>query len=245
MIDLPIDSFLPQIVDELHKSRAIVIVAEPGAGKTTRVPPAILSANLLPREHPNLVMLQPRRVAARASAMRIAQERNWTLGEQVGYHVRFDRKLTARTRLRVITEGILTRQLLDDPFIDDIGCVVLDEFHERNLHTDMAIAMLREVRQSVRDDLMLVVMSATLHAEPVAKFLDDCPIVRVPGRTFSVDVTHVASGAGYLVDRVADAIASRVNDTFGDVLVFLPGADEIRRVGESIESVARSNDWNV
>src|SRR4051812_4752286 len=201
MIDLPIDAYLPTITDRLREHRAIVIVAEPGAGKTTRVPPAILAANLLPREHPNLVMLQPRRVAARASAMRIAQERNWTLGEQVGYHVRFDRKLTARTRLRVITEGILTRQLLDDPFIDDIGCVVLDEFHERNLYTDMAIAMLREVRQSVRDDLMLVVMSATLHAEPVAKFLDDCPIVRVPGRTFPVEINHVTWTNPRMVDR--------------------------------------------
>src|SRR4051794_39736072 len=206
MIDLPIDSFLPQIVDELHKSRAIVIVAEPGAGKTTRVPPAILAANLLPREHPNLVMLQPRRVAARASAMRIAQERGWSLGEEVGYHVRFDRKLGPRTRLRVVTEGILTRQLLDDPFIDDIGCVVLDEFHERSLHTDMAIAMLREVRQTVRDDLMLIVMSATLEAEPVAKFLGDCPIVRVPGRTFPVEVVHHPSGGDSIVDRTIAAI---------------------------------------
>src|SRR5438552_13279685 len=128
MIDLPIDSHVPAIVDRLRESRAVVIVAEPGAGKTTRVPPAILAANLLAPAHPNLVMLQPRRVAARASAMRIADERGWKVGNEIGYHVRFDRNTSERTRLRVVTEGILTRQLLDDPFIDDIGCVVLDEF---------------------------------------------------------------------------------------------------------------------
>src|SRR4051812_24245775 len=175
MIDLPIDAYLPTITDRLREHRAIVIVAEPGAGKTTRVPPAILAANLLPREHPNLVMLQPRRVAARAAAERIADERGWTLGQQVGYHVRFDRKLTRDTRLRVVTEGILTRQLVDDPFLEGVGAVVLDEFHERSIHTDLAIALLREVRQSVRPDLMMIVMSATLDAEPVAKFLGDCP----------------------------------------------------------------------
>src|SRR3954462_979238 len=163
MLPLPIDPFLPDIVTRVRESRSLVLVAEPGAGKTTRVPPALLRASdLLSPQHPNIVMLQPRRVAARAAAMRIADENGWALGDQVGYHVRFDRKIGPRTRLRVLTEGILTRQLLDDPFIEEIGCVVLDEFHERNLHTDMSIAMLREVRHSVREDLMLLVMSATL-----------------------------------------------------------------------------------
>ena len=240
MIDLPIDSHLPAIADRLRETRSVVIVAEPGAGKTTRVPPAILAANLLSADHPNLVMLQPRRVAARASAMRIADERGWTVGNEVGYHVRFDRKIGPRTRLRVLTEGVLTRQLLDDPFIEDVGCVVLDEFHERNLHTDMAIAMLREVRQSVREDLMLVVMSATLHAEPVARFLGNCPIVRVPGRTFPVEIRHITPTAGRLVDRVADAITQHLarREHIGDVLVFLPGADEIRRVAEATAPLA-------
>src|SRR5439155_21047347 len=260
MIDLPIDSHLPAIVDRLREHRAIVIVAEPGAGKTTRVPPAILAANLLPREHSNLVMLQPRRVAARASAMRIADERGWTLGEEVGYHVRFDRKIGRQTRLRAVTEGILTRQLLDDAFIDDIGCVILDEFHERNLHTDSGIAMLKEVRASVREDLMLVVMSATLEAEPVATFLGDCPIVRVPGRLFPVEISHLTSTSTRIVDRVTDAIVVEVDkkgsDPFMsvghkgvtslfvhlDVLVFLPGAEEILRVGDAIEPLGQEHD---
>src|SRR4051795_7489846 len=142
MVPLPIDSALPEIIDKLKTSRALVLVAEPGAGKTTRVPPAIVAAKLLSREHPNLVMLQPRRVAARAAAQRIAEENGWELGREVGYHVRFDRKMGPQTRLRVLTEGILTRQLLDDPFLDGIGAVILDEFHERSIHTDLCVALL-------------------------------------------------------------------------------------------------------
>src|SRR5439155_20057764 len=130
-------------------------VAEPGEGKTPRVPPAILDARLLSNEHPNLVMLQPRRVAARAAATRIADEHGWHVGDEVGYHIRFDRKIGPGTRLRVLTEGILTRQLIDDPFLEGVGCVILDEFHERNLNTDIAIALLREILQTVRPDLML------------------------------------------------------------------------------------------
>src|SRR6478672_1023088 len=164
---LPIDSHLPEIVARLRESRALVLVAPPGAGKTTHVPPAVLRAGVLSAEHPNLVMLQPRRVAARASAERIAEENGWELGREVGYHVRFDRKIGPRTRLRVLTEGILTRQLLEDPFLEGVGCVVLDEFHERSLNTDIAVALLREVQQTVREDLKIVVMSATLEAGPV------------------------------------------------------------------------------
>src|SRR5947199_2855011 len=143
MVPLPIDPALPQIIDRLRESRSLVLVAPPGAGKPTRVPPAILRAGLLSSDHPNLVMLQPRRVAAKASAQRIAEENGWELGREVGYHVRFDRKLGPGTRLRVLTEGILTRQLLDDPFLEGVGCVILDEFHERSLHTDVTAALLR------------------------------------------------------------------------------------------------------
>src|SRR5919202_5711426 len=150
MVPLPIDPSIPEIVARTREARSLVLVAPPGAGKTTRVPPALLAAGLLDPEHPNLVMLQPRRVAARASAQRIADENGWALGREVGYQVRFERRIGPDTRLRVATEGVLTRQLLADPFLEGVGAVVLDEFHERNLQTDLALALLREVRDSVR-----------------------------------------------------------------------------------------------
>src|SRR5688500_8032112 len=207
MTPLPIDRFLPEVVDRLRASRSLVLVAPPGAGKTTRVPPAILRAGgLLSREHPNIVMLQPRRVAARASAERIAAENGWELGREAGYHVRFDKRLGPDTRIRVLTEGILTRQLLSDPFLEGVGAVLLDEFHERSLHTDVAVALLREVQQTVREDLILVIMSATLEAEPAARFLGDCPVVRAEGRTFPIEIEHRPHANTHMVDRVADAV---------------------------------------
>lgn len=251
MTALPIDRYLPEIVAAAEKNRALVLVAEPGAGKTTRVPPALLRGGVLKAEHPNLVLLQPRRVAARAAAERIADENGWTLGNEVGYHVRFDRKIGPRTRLRVLTEGILTRQLLDDPFLERIGAVILDEFHERSLHTDIALALLREVQQTVREDLILVVMSATLEAAPVARFLGDCPIVRVEGRAFPVEMTYRGQSLGAsrtpLPDRAADAVEETIaaDAEGGDVLVFLPGAEEIRRTGRRLESAAERHNLAV
>ncbi len=242
MTPLPIDAHLDAITTALRAHRALVLVAEPGAGKTTRVPPAIVRAGLLSKEQPNLVMLQPRRIAARAAAARIAEENGWTLGEQVGYQVRFEKRITARTRLRVVTEAILTRQLLDDPSLDGIGCVVLDEFHERSIHSDLAIALLSEVKQSLRDDLMLIVMSATLDAEPVAKFLGGAPIVRVPGRTFPVDVSYRPTRGDHVEDVVAAVVREEIARSDGHILVFLPGAAEIQRAQEAIGSSAREHD---
>jgi len=216
MIALPIDEYLPRIIEAARDARSLVLVAPPGAGKTTRVPPAILGAKLLSADHPNLLMLQPRRIAARASAQRIADENGWQLGREVGYQIRFEKRIGPDTRLRVITEGILTRQLLDDPFLEGVGAVLLDEFHERSLHTDMAIAMLREVRQTVREDLILIVMSATLAAEPISKFLGNCPIIRTEGRLFPVDISHAHAvpfgRTRELPDHVADALSDVLQD---------------------------------
>src|SRR4051812_48365834 len=270
MIPLPIDPHLPQIVNAVRQHRALVLVAEPGAGKTTRVPPALLRAGLLSREHPNVVMLQPRRVAARASAERIAEENAWELGREVGYHVRFERKISRDTRLRVLTEGILTRQMLDDPFLEGVGAVILDEFHERSLHTDVTAALLREVRQTVREDLVLVVMSATLDAEPVATFLGGAPVVRVPGRTFPVEISFVTPVGERLPEQAAASVRAAVEEPFvpkrsagvspassaleeergrdaratlkDDILVFLPGAEEIRRTMHRLEALAGQHD---
>jgi ATP-dependent helicase HrpB len=242
MIPLPIDSVIPEALAHLRgATKSLVLVAEPGAGKTTRVPPAIVKQQLLSAAHPNLVLLQPRRVAARAAAQRIADENGWTIGREVGYQIRFERKISGDTRLHVMTEGVLTRQLLDDPYLEGVGCVVLDEFHERSLHTDLAVALLREIRQTVRPDLLIVVMSATLEAEPVARFLGDAPIVRSAGRTFPVDISHVgATPRLELPNRIA-RLASELDDD-GDVLVFLPGVGEINRTMEALEATGRRDD---
>lgn len=249
MTPLPIDSALPEIIRHLRHSRSLVLVAPPGAGKTTRVGPAMLRENLLDKEHPNILMLQPRRVAARAAATRIADENGWELGREVGYQIRFEKRIGPDTRLRVLTEGILNRQLLDDPFLEGVGAVLLDEFHERSLHTDLAIALLREVQQTVREDLRLIVMSATLEAEPVAKFLGNCPIVRTEGRLFPVQITHGYAAHSRirqtLPDRVADALRdalSNESEDAGNILVFLPGAEEIRRTQKLLESQFSQDD---
>lgn len=213
MIALPIDPFVDQIVAAVRRSRAAVVVAAPGAGKTTRVPPALLADG-------GVVLLQPRRVAARAIAARIAAERGWTLGEEVGWQVRFDRRFTSNTRLLVVTEGVLTARLQSDPLLTDFATVVLDEFHERSIHADLAIALARQAWRA-RDDLRLVVMSATIDAAAVSAFLDGCPVIDAPGRLHPIDIRYAPG------ESVAAAAASAVAETSGAVLCFLPGAPEI------------------
>jgi ATP-dependent helicase HrpB len=233
---LPVDAFLPDITAQLRQAGGLVITAEPGAGKTTRVPAAILDAGLAGAG--SVVVLQPRRVAARAAARRVAQERHSAAGAEVGWQVRFENRSSASTRLLYITEGILTRRLLDDPALDGVGCVVLDEFHERSLHADLALALLKEVRASLRPDLRIVVMSATLLAEPVAAFLGAAPIVRVPGRLHPVEIQHAAErDERPMPQRAALAVRRALADAEGDILVFLPGAGEIRRVQEALRDV--------
>ncbi|MBX6315807.1 MAG: ATP-dependent RNA helicase, partial [Isosphaeraceae bacterium] len=247
MTPLPIDPLIPEILACLRVGTNLVIVAPPGAGKTTRVPPALVKAELWSRDHPALMMLQPRRIAARAAARRIAEENGWTLGEEVGYQVRFEKKVGPRTRLRVVTEGILNRQLLADPFLEGIGAVVLDEFHERSLHTDLAIALLREVQQSVREDLRLIVMSATLDVEPIARFLGNCPVMRAEGRPYPIEISyHPFPPHTPLPEKVARAVGRALEmggpGAPGDLLVFLPGAEEIRRSARELEPLARARD---
>jgi len=198
-----------------------VVVAAPGAGKTTRVPPALLREG-------RLVLLQPRRVAARAIAARIAGERGWTLGREVGWQIRHDRRFDADTRLLVVTEGILTARLQADPLLTGFRTIVIDEFHERSIHADVAIALAKQAWRA-RDDLRLVVMSATLDAGAVAAFLDDCPVVDVPGRLFPLDVSYAPG------QSVAGAAVDLLRETTGQVLCFLPGAPEIARAVEELE----------
>ncbi|MBV8761521.1 MAG: ATP-dependent helicase HrpB [Deltaproteobacteria bacterium] len=241
MTPLPIDDVLPQIVAAVRERGVCVLVAPPGAGKTTRVPGALLDI-----VQGSIVVLQPRRLAARLAAARIAKERGVELGGEVGYVVRFDKRTSAATRIELVTEGVLTRRLLGDPELRGVGCVVIDEFHERHLDGDLALAMVERLRAR-RPELKLVVMSATLDAEPVAAFLGCAPIVRSEGRTFPLTIEHAAAPddrqLGKQVSAAVRTLAQQGLD--GDVLVFLPGTGEIRRCAEDLEDAARTFDLAV
>ncbi|MCK9460342.1 MAG: ATP-dependent helicase HrpB [Proteobacteria bacterium] len=231
---LPVDAVLPELVDALRRGPAAILKAPPGTGKSTRVPGAILDAGLLGAGA--LVMPEPRRNAARAVAAAIAKRRGCALGGEVGYQVRFDRRASAGTRILVVTEGILTRRLIADPLLEGVSCVVLDEFHERSVHADLALAFLKELA-SVRDDLKIVVMSATIDAGGIGRYLGGAPIVSAEGRAFEVRVEHVpAPDDRPLAVRMCAGIAAALrNAGGGDVLAFLPGAAEIRATAERLE----------
>jgi ATP-dependent helicase HrpB len=243
MQPLPIDPLLPEVCSVLGRSRSLVIEAPPGAGKTTRVPRALLEAGLA--GDGEIVVLEPRRLAARLAARRVAEEMDERLGETVGYQVRFEEVAGPRTRIRFVTEGLLTRRLLSEPTLRRASVVVLDEFHERHLHADLALAFLHRLQAADRPDLRLVVMSATLEAGPIASFLG-APVLRSEGRRFEVAVEYLSPAEAAradvrLEDRVASALRRLVGEGLdGDVLVFLPGAAEIRRAADVCAPVARS-----
>jgi ATP-dependent helicase HrpB len=237
-LKLPIDDLLPAIIDSLRSSPALVIEAPPGAGKTTRVPPALLSA-----VRGEVLVLEPRRLAARLAARRVALERDERLGETIGYQVRFEEVSGARTRLRYLTEGILTRRLISDPELAGVDIVILDEFHERHLETDLALALLRRLQLTKRPDLRLIVMSATLDTAPVASYLGGCPILRSEGRLFELSITYQHYSSLPLEKQVAGAVENLLGEKqCGDILVFLPGAAEIRRAARECESLAKRHD---
>jgi ATP-dependent helicase HrpB len=236
---LPIDDLLAGIRESLGRGHNLVIEAPPGAGKTTRVPPALL--DLVPEQRQVLV-LEPRRLAARLAARRVAQELGEKLGETVGYQVRFEEVSGPRTRLRFLTEGILTRRLISDPLLAGVDAVVLDEFHERHLETDLALALLHRLQRTKRPDLRIVVMSATLDAAPIAAFLDGCPILRSEGRLFELSIVHQPYSALPIEKQLASALEALVAQSpSGDVLVFLPGAAEIRRAERECRPLAARN----
>ncbi len=238
---LPIDDALPDLVAAVRDRGAAVLVAPPGAGKTTRVPGALLDAGLA--GDGDVVVLEPRRLATRLAAARVASERGGRLGDEVGYEVRFDRKVGAATRIRFVTEGVLTRRLLADPLLRGTSIVILDELHERHLAGDLALALLERLRRGRRPDLKLVAMSATLDPGPIAAFLD-APVVISEGRAFPVDVEYLAAPDDRpLGKQLAAAIRRLCQERLdGDVLVFLPGAGEIRRAAEDLAEVAATFD---
>ena len=231
---LPVDAILPEILDSLKLQPNLVIVAAPGAGKTTRVPPALLGI-----VSGDVVVLEPRRIAARLAARRVASELGEAVGEMVGYQIRFEEATGPRTRLRFVTEGVLTRRLLSDPQLKGVDAVVLDEFHERHLESDLALALLKRL-QRTRRDLLIVVMSATLDADPVAQYLGGCPIVRSEGKLFDLAIKHLPYSPEPLEVQVKNAAELLIGAGHsGDTLVFLPGAVEIRRAMRTCDDVAR------
>jgi ATP-dependent helicase HrpB len=236
-IRLPIDDLLPAISASLRQSPNLVIEAPPGAGKTTRVPPELLS--LVPGQ---VLVLEPRRIAARMAARRVAQERGERLGESVGYQVRFEEVASARTRLRFLTEGILTRRLISDSKLAGVDAVILDEFHERHLESDLALALLSRLQTTVLPDLRIVVMSATLAAAPIAQYLNGCPILRSEGRLFDLSIEHQPYSAAPLEKQAAAALGNLLDQKHsGDILVFLPGAAEIRRTARECQPLAEKH----
>lgn len=257
---LPIDDVLPEVISNLANTvtGALVLIAAPGAGKTTRVPPAVLDAGLAElgsgdQQHAEqgnggktnirpgqIIVLQPRRVAARAAATRISDERGTKLGEETGYQVRHESKVSARTRIVICTEGVFLRRLQKDPMLENIAAVIFDEFHERNLDSDLALALVRQVRNELRPDLKIIVMSATLDADPVSRYLSNCPVLQSPGRTYPVNIEYLASQptALNIEQTVSDGVKKMLAKSDGHILAFLPGVGEIRKTQELLEAIA-------
>ncbi len=241
---LPIDSVLPDVKQALSIGGSAVLIAAPGAGKTTRVPLALLEEGWL--EGRKIVMLEPRRLAARSSAAFMARELGEQVGETVGYRVKMDTKVGARTRIEVVTEGVLTRMLQADPALEGVGLVIFDEFHERSLQADLGLALTLEAQALLRDDLKLLVMSATLEAEPVADLLGGAPIVRSEGRSFPVETVYRPRFAGSeLEEAVAGLALEALRAHEGDVLVFLPGIGEIRAAEAKLREKLRGYAYDV
>lgn len=225
---LPIDAVLDDLSRTLEAHNAAVLVAPPGAGKTTRVPLALLDASWAKGK--KIIVLEPRRIAARASADRMARSLGERAGETVGYRVRFGSKISRATRIEVVTEGIFTRQILGDPELQGVAAILFDEFHERSLDADMGLALARDAQLGLREDLRILVMSATLDGARVAKLLGEAPVVESEGRAFPVETRYLGRKADAPIERqMADAIASALRADSGSVLAFLPGAAEIRR----------------
>ncbi len=230
-ITLPIDPIIPELKRVVSENANVVLQAPPGAGKTTRVPLALFDLPSL--ETGCVIMLEPRRLAVSHAAHRMARLIGEQVGETVGYTMRFDRRVSKKTRIEVVTEGVLTRRMQNDPCLEGVTMVIFDEFHERSLHADLALALCLEVQREVRPDLKILVMSATLDCGAVASVLGNAPVVSSPGKSFPVEVTYLEN-AGHcpLPVQMCAAISRALRETDGDILAFLPGSPEIRSCGE-------------
>jgi len=227
-VALPIDDALPALTDALRTRDAAVLVAPPGAGKTTRVP-LVLAAEPWAKDR-KILVLEPRRIAARAAAARMAATLGEQVGETVGYRVRFGSKISRRTRIEVVTEGIFTRLIVDDPTLDGVAAVLFDEFHERSLDADLGLALARDAQRGLREDLKLLVMSATIDGARIARHLGDAPVIASEGRAFAVETRYLGRAPQTPIEaQVADATLRALRAEAGSILVFLPGTAEIRR----------------
>ncbi len=233
MQTLPIDHILPELLHTMSVVPNVVLHAPPGAGKTTRVPLALL--DIIPSSSGRIVMLEPRRLAAVSAARWMARTLGEDVGQTVGYAIRFDNRVSACTRIEVVTEGILTRRIQNDPLLDGVAMIIFDEFHERSIHADLGLALCLDVQRQVRPDLKILVMSATLEGEPISRLMCNAPIVSSTGKSFPVREVYLEEAARVpLAVRTSTAIRRALEETEGDVLVFLPGAGEIRSIASRL-----------
>src|SRR5690554_3705341 len=237
---LPIEAILPELKQTLNEATTALLQAPPGAGKTTRVPLALLDAPW--RDNRKILMLEPRRLAARSAARYMAKQLGEAPGQTVGYRTRLDTKVSGSTKIEVVTEGILTRLIQNDPMLEDYAAVLFDEFHERSLQADLGLALVRESQQALREDLRLLVMSATLDTAPIARVLGDVPVITSEGRAFPVEVLYrPLPRNSRVVDQVVAVVQEALRDQAGSLLVFLPGAGEIRRVAQQLAGQLPAN----
>lgn len=236
---LPIDAVLPQLCDTVRSAACVVLSAAPGAGKTTRVPLALLQAGDIAGR---IIVLEPRRLAALRAAQYMAQQLSEKVGETVGYRIRGESKVSAHTKIEVVTEGVLTRLIQNDPELSGVGLVIFDEFHERSLHADLGLALVRDIQKNWREDLKLLVMSATLDGIAISALLDNAPIIVSEGRSYPVEMIYLGRNQNTpLENRFAQAVLRAVQETAGDILVFLPGLREIRRTQQALEKNLAEN----
>ena len=230
---LPIETHLPDLKQILQEHRNAVLAAPPGAGKTTRVPIFLLSEAWLAGQ--KIILLEPRRLAARAAARRMAYLMHEAVGQTVGYRMRLERKVSAATRIEVVTEGVLTRLIQNDPALTGVGLVIFDEFHERSIHADTGLALCLDSQEGFRPDLRILVMSATIDTEAISGLLGNAPIVQVQGRQFPVETRYwPGSSALSPAASVTDAVLQAFREESGNILVFLPGIREIRQVSDQL-----------